>query len=96
MTEKKCAMRFFKIQAEESNDEVNINTATITKTKSNVFQLVCHYVACRVTFQMTSNLIGAPYGVLANPSMRDYGDHLVVRYVSVQCAANFLLIMDLL
>ena len=96
MKEKKRATRFLKIQAEESNDEVNIYTATITKTNANVFQLVRHYVACSATFQMTSKLIGASYGVLANPSMRAYSDHLVVSYVSVQCAANFLRIMDLL
>ena len=96
VTAKKRAMSVFKLQAAESNDEVDIYTVTIPKTKATVFQLVRRYVACGATFRMTANLIGAAYDVLANPSLRACGDHLVASYVAVQCAANFQRISDLL
>ena len=96
VTEKKRTMSVFKLQSAESNNEVDIYTVTITKTKATVFQIGRRYVACGATFQMETNLIGAAYDVLANLSMWAYGDHLVVSYISVQRAANFQRILDLL
>ena len=89
VTLKKRGMRIIKLQAAESIDEVNIYIAIVPNTKDAVFQVVRRYVVCGATFQMRSNLIRESYNVLANPSLWDCGDHLVVSYVPVKCAANF-------
>ena len=89
MSAKKYTMIVFKLQAAESNDDVNIYTSTVTKTKATMFQIVHYYVAFGATFRMTSNLIGAAYNVLVNTTLRACGDHLVASYVDVQCAAKF-------
>ena len=66
-TEKKSAMGVFKIQAADSNDEVNIWMVKIPKTKDTVFQLVPHYVVFDTTFWMKAKLIGAVYDIIDNP-----------------------------
>ena len=58
MTSKKGAMRIFKLQAAESNNEVDIYTVKIPKTKVTVFHIVFRYVACSATFWMITNLVG--------------------------------------
>ena len=49
-------MGVFKLQAAESNDEVDIHTVKTPKTKSTVFQIVCIYVACGAAYWMTDSL----------------------------------------
>ena len=49
----------------KTNNEVNIYTLTISETKATVFQLVRCHVVWDMTFQITSNSIGAAYSVLA-------------------------------
>ena len=96
MKEKKSSERFFKLQAAESNDEVDIYMVILPKTKADVFHLVCFYVAYGATFQMTDNLTGAAYGVIENPPLRACSDHLVVIHVAVKYTSNFQWILDLL
>ena len=96
MKTKDRAMRVFKLQSAESNNDAEIYTVTIPMTKATVFQIVRCYVACGATFRMKNNLIGAAYYVLVNPSMWAHGDHLVVSYVAVHRARNFQRISDLL
>ena len=78
-------MIIFKLQAAESNDEVDIYTVTITNSKATVFRLVHNYVVCGTTFWMTANLIGDYYYVLTNPLMRSCVDNLVDIHIYVQC-----------
>ena len=96
VTAKKPEMRVFKLQASEPNDEVDIYIVKITNTKATVFQIMPCYVACGTSFRMTANLIVAAYYVLASPSLRACGDNLMAIYISVQSAANFQRILDLL
>ena len=77
MTAKKRAMNVFMIQAEESNDEVDINAVKITNTKDTAFNTMRRFVARGAMFWMTDNLIWEAYYVLTNPLMRACGDQLV-------------------
>ena len=97
MTTKKRAMRVCKIQSAESNNEVDIYTVKIPKTRATLFQFMRRYVVCGATFKMENNFIGAAYDKLANTSMWAYGDDLVVViYIDIQRAAKFQWISDLL
>ena len=58
VTAKKRAMIVFKIRSVESNDEVDVYTVKIPKTKAAVFQIVHSYVVCGTAFRLIANLIG--------------------------------------
>ncbi|CAK9205316.1 unnamed protein product [Sphagnum troendelagicum] len=55
----------------ESEDDVAIYSysVTIPKTKTTLFHLAMHYVSCKTSFRMASELIGCTYDVLGNPSL---------------------------
>ena len=87
---------FFKLQAAESKNEVDIYRVKILNTKATVLHLVRRYVACNATFWMAANLDGVSYYTIANPLMKACIDHLLERYVAVQFAAYFQQILDLI
>jgi hypothetical protein len=82
----------------ESKDDIAIYSYSvmIPKTKTTLFRLAVHYVSCRTSFHMASELIGYTYDVLGNPGLRACSRDKINNFVRAVCAVNLQRIVDLL
>jgi len=69
---------------------------TILKTKTKLIHLVIHYISCKISFHMVTNVISCMYEVLSNPSLHFCIRHHVSNFIRVICAINLKCIFNIL